>query len=207
MFKTLFTNCQLKAAIPLLPLSCIPINPQAQANITQAFNQSLAKLEQRCSTVENLSEQTFNFILQQNTRQENSQKLQESLDKNKKLENLMLWLLQSGNIDLAMLLFAQLESNDAQSMVSALTQQLQQAQAKRRELSAQMGQVQQGQQNSQSQLSNTQLGLQEVNDTLQMLTTLIKDVNDQKNRTIEFANNFLNSEHQTTMSVVRGMRG
>lgn len=204
MFKTLFQNCQFRAEIPFTALSSMP--PKNQETYSQWTHQDLAKLEQRCSPLQDLNEQTFDYILRQNARNENSQKMQESLDKNKKLENLMLWLLQSGNIDLAMLLFAQLESNDAQKMVSALTQQLQQVQAKRRELSAQMGQVQQGQQNSQSQLSNVQLGLQEVNDTLQMLTTLIKDVNDQKNRTIEFANNFLNSEHQTTMSLVRGMR-
>jgi len=224
MLKYILPRCSLKPQAIATAVAILPKPPQA--NLAQQCRETLANLEKRmkpqilplpdlqpkpgfegtCPEA-SLSEQTFAFIQAENSRQQGSQKLQESLEKNKKLEALMLLLLKSGQIELALLLFAQLESNEAQAMTSALTEQMQQAQAKRRELTAQMGQVQQGQANSQSQISSVQLGLQEVGDTLQMLNTLIKDVNDQKNRTVEFANNFLNGEHQTTMSVVRGMRG
>lgn len=207
MFNINLSRCTLKAPTVSVKLSCAPTPKTAPALLAQTRREALAGLEQRCNPVCDLSQQTLDFILQESARQENKQKFQENLEKSKKLETLMLSLLQSGHIDLAMLLFAQIESNEAQSMTGALTQQLQQAQAKRRELSGQMGQVPQGQQNSQSQLSSLQSGLQEVGDTLQMLTTLIKDINEQKNKTLEFANNFLNSEHQTTMSLIRGMRG
>ncbi len=151
-------------------------------------------------------DQSLDFLVQQNSRQSLMQNIQTNDQKNKKLEALLLKLLQTGNIDMAMLVLAQLESQAAQEMVGNLTKQIQQAQQKRRDLSQQIAGLS-GKENQQSQLQQLQLGISEVADTLQMIQTMIKDVADQKNRTMEFANNYLNSENQTTMSIVRGMRG
>ncbi|MBL7686081.1 MAG: hypothetical protein JNK65_08630 [Deltaproteobacteria bacterium] len=158
-----------------------------------------------------LNAQSMDFFLKQTDRQQMMNSFQDSQRKTEKLTQLLQMLLQSGNIDLAMLLIAQIETKEAQSMVGTMTQKLQEAQAARRNLSQQMGSVQgqngqQGGQNPQAQLQNLQVQMQDTNDTIQMLTTMIKDINDQKNRTIEFANNFLGAEHQTTMSIVRGMK-
>ncbi|GEM_PF-1866035 len=156
--------------------------------------------------------QGSDFFIQESTRQISMQQTAESETKMKKLQALLMMLLQTGNIDMAMLVIAQLETNQAREMISDLTQQLQKAQDSRRGLTKKLGELQgqekqEGETGPQSEIADTQAQIQDNNDSIQMLTTLIKDIADQKNRTVEFASNFLNSEHQTTMSIVRGMRG
>jgi hypothetical protein len=133
--------------------------------------------------------------------------LQQTSDRNQESDKLLetlLSALQTGNIDLAMLLFSSLESRDASKLTQVLTQKLLDAQQQRRQLT---GQLTSQDKDSQNKTAQVQADVQEVNDTIQLLTTFIRDVNDQKNRTMEFANNFLSDEQQTTMSIVRGMRG
>ncbi|MFO1519201.1 MAG: hypothetical protein U1F57_06025 [bacterium] len=149
-------------------------------------------------------EQTLDFLMGQANRQNQFQQIQEANDQGDQLLALLMTALQSGNIDQAMLLFSAMESKQAGQLTQALTQKLVQAQQNRRNLTAQLTQNQNP--NGQGQMAQVQAGVQEVNDTIQLLTSFIKDVNEQKNRTIEFSNNFISNEHQTTMSIVRGMR-
>jgi hypothetical protein len=152
---------------------------------------------------QSLSEQTLDFMISQTNRQAMMKQSSESNQVSDKLLQTLLIALRTGNIDLAMLLFSSLESREASGLTRALTQKLLEAQQNRRQLT---GQLTSQDKNAQNKTAQVQANVQEVNDTIQLLTTFIRDVNDQKNRTMEFANNFLSGEHQTTMSIVRGMR-
>jgi|GEM_PF-6251022 len=145
-----------------------------------------------------------NFMIDQTNRQMSLKQTNEAQHQNEKLLHLLLIALRIGNIDLAMLLFSALESRQATEMTKILTQKLVEAQENRRTLTGQMAG---NDKDSQKNLAKTQAGVQEVNDQISLLTSFIRDVNEQKNRTLEFANNFLINEHQTTMSIVRGMKG
>jgi hypothetical protein len=172
----------------------------------------LSQLQQGCQPCvatcpdENISvvDEMVNFMIGQTNRQTTFKQIDETQRKSDKCLRLLLTALQTGHIDLAMLLFSSLESREATEMTKVLTQKLVEAQENRRKLTGQMAS---NDKDSQKNLAQTQASVQEVNDTIQMLTTFIRDVNDQKNRTMEFANNFLSNENQTTMSIVRGMKG
>ncbi len=170
----------------------------AQTAVTQ-----LAQLEKRVdSAITDLS----HLVLDEMQRLKNQQQSIDSNQKTDELTQMMLMALQSGNIDLAMLIFASLETTQSHEITKVLSQKLLDAQNQRRNLTTQLANAQGDKNANNGQMTQIQGNMQEVNDTIQMLTTFLKDVQDQKNRTVEFANNFLNSEHQTTMSIVRGMR-
>jgi len=152
---------------------------------------------------QSVTDQTLDFMIGQGNRQTIFRQVADSNHKGDKLLQMLLAALQTGNIDLAMLLFSSVESREATQLTKALTQKLLEAQENRRRLT---GQLTSQDKNAQNQTAQVQANVQEVNDTIQLLTTFIKDVNEQKNRTTEFASNFLNGEHQTTMSIVRGMK-
>src|SRR4030095_719920 len=144
------------------------------------------------------------FMIDQANRQVSRKQIDDTERQNEKILHLLMVALQMGNIDLAMLLFATLESRQATEMTKVLTQKLVEAQENRRKLTGQMaGNDKEAQKN----LAKTQANVQEVNDQISLLTSFIRDVSEQKNRTLEFANNFLINEHQTAMSIVRGMKG
>ena len=150
------------------------------------------------------TESIVDFMIAQANRQTSLKQIDDAQRQNEKILNLLMIALQMGNIDLAMLLFASLESRQASEMTKLLTQKLVEAQESRRKLT---GQMSSDNKDSQKNLAQTQASVQEANDQIALLTSFIRDVNDQKNRTMEFANNFLSNEHQTTMSIVRGMKG
>jgi hypothetical protein len=191
------------------------VRPEVMSMIGQIFNNSGLTPPEVLPTTnpstgapidwnQSINDQTLDFMMGQTLRQGMMQQIGETNQKNDKLLNLLMAALQMGNIDLAMLLFSSLESREASEMTKGLTQKLVDAQQKRRDLTAQMTSQDK---NAQNNLAQVQAGVQEVNDTITLLTSFIKDINDQKNRTMEFSNNFLTNEHQTTMSIVRGMRG
>ena len=152
---------------------------------------------------QSVTDQTLDFMIGQTNRQAMMQQTTDSSRESDKLLQTLLNALRMGNIDLAMLLFSSLESRESSQLTRTLTQKLLEAQQNRRQLT---GQLTSQDKNAQNKTAQVQANVQEVNDTIQQLTTFIRDVNDQKNRTMEFANNFLGGEHQTTMSIVRGMR-
>lgn len=191
-----------KIAPPLIHKIVVPASPQPSFAQNQVRN--LAYLEQGVSLNSNPCP---NFMLEELNRLQTNQQASDTHRKTDALIQMMMLALQSGNINLAMLIFSSLETSQANEITKTLGQKLLQVQNERRQLTSNLAQIQGQKENNQAQMTQIQSNLQEVNDTLQMLTTFIKDIQDQKNRTVEFANNFLNSEHQTTMSVVRGMRG
>ncbi len=204
MIFTNLTRCVLRRG-PLPNLSYIPnsyIPPSV--NLAQTAVLNLSQLEKRANFE---TTNICNFFINEMNRLQGNQQNIDSNSKTDQLIHRMLMALQSGNIDMAMLIFSSLETNQSHQITQLLGQKLLDAQNQRRQLTSQLAGTQ-GQNNSNSgQMTQLQSNMQEVNDSIQMLTTFIKDIQDQKNRTVEFANNFLNSEHQTTMSIVRGMRG
>ncbi|MBF0491351.1 MAG: hypothetical protein HQM15_01035 [Deltaproteobacteria bacterium] len=157
------------------------------------------------------SDQSLDFMLSQTQRGEQQASLNDSNSQTDKILQQLLVALKTGNIDVAMLLFSDLESKQSTQMTGMLTQQLVQLQQSRKQMMMQMNQNQnqtagQNGVNPQSNTAALQANVQEVNDSIQMLTSFIKDISEQKNRVAEFANNYLSTEHQTSMDIVRGMR-
>ncbi len=205
----LFSNlnhCLFKNKVAVSPLPAISqkVIPAPNTQFAQAQVINLAKVEQRSPLPAACSP---TFILDEMSRLQSSQQIQDSNQKTEALIQMMMLALQTGNIDLAMLIFASLETRQSNEVTKMLGQKLLEAQNERRQLTASLAQAQGQKDANQGQITQIQGDIQAVNDTLQMLTSFIKDIQDQKNRTVEFSNQFLNNEHQTTMSIVRSMRG
>lgn len=147
------------------------------------------------------------FIMNEATRIQNANQISESESKTKRLLDMMMMALRSGNIDLAMMIFSSLEANAATEMTKMLGEKLVKAQENRRALTANLAKAQDDKEKGQGEATKIGGQITDTNDSIQQLTQFIKEVAEQKNRTAEFTSNFLNSEHQTTMSLVRGMRG
>jgi len=119
-----------------------------------------------------------------------------------RLSHLLLMALRSGNISLAMMLFAHLETAEANELTKSLVLKLRGLQDKKRQLSQQMmSQTDDAQGAKQTQMLKTEI--ESVNDDISILQTFIKDIAQNKQQAIEMANGFLNLEHQTTLTIVR----
>ncbi len=180
-------------------------NAQHQAHFSQG-SQGEGAIQGQVKDYEVAAGIFGDFWARENERQKMGKQIQESNQQGDKLLALLMAALQSGNLDLAMLIFASLETRQSSEITQMLSQKLLEAQNQRRQLTSELANTQGQKDANTAQGTQIQAKIQDVNDSIQMLTTFIKDLADQKNRTIEFANNFLNNEHQSTMSVVRGMR-
>ncbi len=180
-----------------------PVFPGSNlAGQAPAWSSCQANYESQALSEQALRDQSQAFALSQNQRSQQIQNINANNSNTDKIMQQLLAALQSGKIDLAMMLFSNLESKEATQMNAMLTQKLVNLQQSRKQIMVQMDQKGGDQKN----LNTLQANVQEVNDSIQMMTSVIKDINEQKNRIAEFANNYLSTEHQTSMSIVRGMR-
>lgn len=198
--KCLFGKIVYKELPKVPPYPVQTLNSQT----AQGLVKNLASLEKKIQIETNAS---IHFIENEMSRLQANQKISDANENTDELLQMLLLALQSGNINIAMLIFASLETKQSNEISKLLGKKILEAQNERRQLTTQLAQSQGQKDPNSGNTTQIQGNMQEVNDTLQMLTTFMKDVQDQKNRTVEFANQFLNNEHQTTMSVVRGMRG
>lgn len=133
-------------------------------------------------------------------------KVIEDSKENDRLFKLMMAALSSGNVNMAMLLFSHLETKTANSMTKALMGRMQGMQERKRSLIDQIQKTGNDADGAkQLQVINQELGT--VNDDMNMLQSFMKEVMQNKNQAVEFASNFTSSENQTTMNVIRSMRG
>jgi hypothetical protein len=125
-------------------------------------------------------------------------------EKTKKLERLLLTALHSGDIDSAMLLLAGLESREADRISAGLMQRMLQLQDQRKKLTGQMaptGDQSKDAQNSQSVSAQ----MADIGTEISLLQTFLQDVQSHKNETQQMASNYLKSQHDTAMGIVRNM--
>lgn len=119
-----------------------------------------------------------------------------------RLVHLMMLAVRSGNIALAMMMFAHLESSTANQMTQMLMTKVQALQDQKRKLTQDI----QGTKNDSEgakKLQSLQNEVSQANDDIAVLQTFIRDVAQNKQASIELANAFLSKEHETTMAVVR----
>ena len=118
----------------------------------------------------------------------------------------MMTALASGNVTMAMMIYAHLETKTANQLTKTLVGKLQSLQAQKKELISKIQNAPNGEEGTkQIQALNQEVGT--VNDDITMLQSFMKEVVQNKNQAVEFASNFTSAEHQTTMSVIRSMRG
>ncbi|HKX12850.1 MAG TPA: hypothetical protein VJP40_06830, partial [bacterium] len=119
-----------------------------------------------------------------------------------RLVHLMMLAIRSGNISLAMMLFAHVETRTANQMTQILMQKVQTLQDEKRKLTREI-QNQKSDSEGAKKLQTLQNDVSQVNDDIGVLQTFIRDVAQNKQASIELANAFISKEHETTMAVVR----
>ena len=119
-----------------------------------------------------------------------------------RLVHLMMLAIRSGNISLAMMLFAHVETRSANQMTQILMKKVQALQDEKRKLTQEI-QNQKSDSEGAKKLQTLQNDVSQVNDDIAVLQTFIRDVAQNKQSSIELANAFISKEHETTMAVVR----
>ncbi len=119
-----------------------------------------------------------------------------------RLVHLMMLAIRSGNISLAMMLFAHVETRTANQMTQILMKKVQALQDEKRKLTQEI-QNQKTDAEGSKKLQALQNDVSQVNDDIAVLQTFIRDVAQNKQASIELANAFISKEHETTMAVVR----
>lgn len=120
--------------------------------------------------------------------------------KSKKLQLLLQAALASGNIDMALLLMAGLESQQANAIASGLLQNIQARQQERSAIAEQIGKEKDP--GKASEL-NTKAG--NLSTDIQLMQTFLQDVMSQKSEAQSMASNLLKTRHDTGMSIIRNM--
>lgn len=121
-------------------------------------------------------------------------------DKIKKLQLLLQAALAGGNIDLAMLLLAGLETQQANDVAAGLMTRIQELQQKRQDLAKDMEKV--GKDNPAKLTSLNNLA-GDVGTEIQMLQLFLQDVMAQKNEAQQMASGYLKSKHDTAQAILR----
>lgn len=122
--------------------------------------------------------------------------------RSKKLQLLLQLALNSGNMDLAMLLLSGLETSSANQVASGLVSQIQNLQNQRKGIADQIGKLGKDDVN-QVQKLNMQAG--DIGTEISLLQTFLQDVMSQKSEAQSMASNFLKSRHDTAMGIIRNM--
>lgn len=143
----------------------------------------------------------LNDILRDSSRQAKQQVFSQN-QKINRLTHLLMLILRSGNISLAMMIFAHLEAKEANELNRTLVGKMQELQQQKRQLSSQIT----GQKNDAEGMKNYQaikIEIDSVNDDISVLQTFIRDVAQNKQQALELTNAFLTQEHETSMSIIR----
>ncbi|HKY61866.1 MAG TPA: hypothetical protein VJR29_00465 [bacterium] len=120
-----------------------------------------------------------------------------------RLVHLMMLAIRSGNISLAMMMFAHVESRMANQMTQILMTKVQEIQDRKRKLTQDIQSQKTDSAEGAKKLQILQNDVSQANDDIAVLQTFIRDVAQNKQSAVELANAFLSKEHETTMAVVR----
>lgn len=149
-------------------------------------------------------QQQWNQVVQQSLQQSNvAQSQQDAHCAGKKTEDLMKILeaaLATGNIDLAMLLIAGLESRQANEVAGKLLGKIREFQNERKLVAQDIGKLGKEEGNKATEL-NIKAG--DIGTEIQMLQTFLQDIMAQKNEAQQMASNYLKSQRDTAQSIIR----
>ncbi len=185
------------------PITNLVINEpdyEKHFGLSQGLNCELIPPEE----IKSMWDQVVADSTRQVTKQTSDQARQSEEGKTRKLEMLLRLALNSGNMELAILLFSGLESRKANEVSASLMQRMQQLQDERRKLSSQMapsGDQAKDAQNAQG--VNAKMG--DISTEMNLLQTLLQDIQARKNEAQQMASNFIKSRHDTGMGIIRNM--
>lgn len=152
-------------------------------------------------TPEEIQEQ-WNKIVQDSTAKnslENSKQCQGS-SKTEKMKRLLEAALACGNIDLAMLLIAGLETREANELAKGLMEKIQEKQAERRKIGEDLGAEKDS---GKAAKLNNEAGA--IGTDIGIFQTFLQDVMAQKSEAQQMASNYLKSQRDTAQSIIRNM--
>lgn len=126
-------------------------------------------------------------------------------EKTKRLEMILEIALNSGNIELAMLLLSSLETRSANNVVQGLMGKMRELQTQRREIAEKIGKIDSKSATGSQEATQLQMQAGDIGTEMSMLQTFLQDVSAQKNEAQQMASNFLKSRHETAMGIVRNI--
>ena len=123
--------------------------------------------------------------------------------KTKRLQLLLQLALNSGNIDLAVLLMSGLETRMTNDVASGLMKQIQSLQEQRRQMADQMGKM--GKDADPSKIQEINMKAGDIGTEISLLQTFLQDIMGEKNEAQQMGSNFIKSRHETTQSIIRNL--
>ncbi|MBI3541250.1 MAG: hypothetical protein HY073_03830 [Deltaproteobacteria bacterium] len=151
----------------------------------------------------------WNNVMNESTNQMNASNNQEIIAqddaKSKKLQMLIQLALQSGNVELAMLLMASLESQSANSIAGGLMTKIQGLQDQRQEYANQMAGLDGNQKDASQVGASLSAKIGGIQTDITMLQTFLQEVMSQKRDSQQMACNMIKSDHDTAQAIIRNM--
>lgn len=109
---------------------------------------------------------------------------------------------KGGNLSMALLLFAGMESRQASEIGTIITKKMQDLQQRRRDVSTQISNLPNNGDGSKG-LAPLQQQLNEIDGDMSIYQQILKDLLQDKHQAMELANSVSQGEHQTIMSIAR----
>lgn len=151
--------------------------------------------------IQEMWNQVVNDSLNQSMIQGSRNTANESAQKTKKMELLLQLALNSGNIDMAMLLISGLETRRANELAGTIMGRIQELQKERQAFVTDMSKKNQDPQEA-ARLNNM---AGDKSTEISLLQTLLQDLMAQKNEAQQMASNYLKSKHETAQAILRNI--
>lgn len=123
--------------------------------------------------------------------------------KTKEIAKLLESALQSGNIDLAMLLVSGLETRETNEIAGGLLRRIDDLQGQRKAAADQMSQLGKSSDEDAKKIQSLNIEVGNIGTEIQTLQTFLQDVMSQKSEAQQMASNFLKQRHETAMGIIR----
>ncbi len=153
-------------------------------------------------------QETWRQITQQMTEStliQNTLKRKQNIQRQtRKTERLLMAALNSGNMDLAVIMLASIETQLANDVTSGLVKQIHTLQKQRQSLSSQMAKLGNKGKDA-SKLSSLSTQAQNIGTEISLLQTFLQDSMSSKRNTQEFASNWIRQSHETTRSIIQNI--
>lgn len=114
----------------------------------------------------------------------------------------MMSAVKSGNIQIALMIFAGMEAKQVSEMSKMIVGKMRDLQENRRKLSSEIAALS-GDKDSSKKLPEIQQKMNELDGDIAIYQQILKDILQQKQEAIELANSVSQAEHQTAMSIAR----
>jgi len=151
----------------------------------------------------------WNQVVQQSSRQvqkqTSDQQTQSVLEKTKKLELLLTLALNSGDMDLAMLLFSSLESKQANDISKTLLTRMHDLQDQKRQYADNLAGLDAKKPEDMKKANDLNLKITDVGTEIGMLQTFLQEATSQKSEAQQMASNFLKGRHEVGMAIARNI--